>query len=130
MMTLLQPVASPDLSRGLATTSLVLRALLALFFVFMAAKNLSGDAQMASDFARWGYPAWFRVATAVLQVAGAVLLFVPGTTILGALLLGGVLVGATVTHLLHDPPAAMASPLVFLALLTAAVWPLRPALLR
>ena len=104
--------------------------LIAAFFVFMAAKNLSGDQQMASDFARWGYPSWFRTATAVMQIAGALLLLVPGATIAGALVLVGVLLGATVTHALHDPPAAMASPLVFLAVLVVAVWPLRPALLR
>ncbi len=130
MITLLQPMTSPELSKGFAMTSLAIRILVAAFFVFMAIKNLSGDAQMASDFARWGYPPWFGTLTAALQVLGAVLLLVPATTIAGAVLLAGILVGATVTHVLHDPPAAMASPLVVLTLVLVAVWPLRPAVFR
>lgn len=122
------PFAVP--SRGVAVALLVLRLLLALFFAFMAGRNLSGDAALAADFARWGYADWFRQLTAWLQLAGAAALLFPPLVFAGALLLSGVLVGAIVTHLLHDPPATALSPLLFLALLLPLLVGSRPALLR
>lgn len=102
--------------RGLQVAVVVLRVLLALFFVFIAAKSLSGDAQIATDFQRFGFPDWFRVAVAVFQILGAVLLFVPGFALVGCGVLAFVLVGAIVSHVRHDPLASALSPLVFLVL--------------
>jgi len=93
-----------------------LRYLLAAFFAFMAFKNLAGDEAMAADFQRWGYPGWFRITTAVLQLAGGVALLSTRTTFPGALLLACILLGAAVTHWRFDPASQLASPLVFLAL--------------
>ncbi len=116
--------------RWLSVTMTVLRFLVAAFFVFMAGKNLGGDTQIASDFARWGYPGWFRVLTAVFQILGALLLVLPATTFYGAGLLAGILVGAIWTHLRFDPPAAALSPAVFLAPVLAFLVTYRPPLLR
>lgn len=85
---------------------------------------------MAADFARWGFPNWFRVTTAVLQIAGAVLLLDVRSAFWGAALLTGVLVGATATHLMHDPPAAAIPPVVVLVLTTVVGCALRPPFLR
>ena len=104
--------------RTVSIAVLVLRVLLALFFVLIAAKNLSGDAQIASDFQRFGFPDWFRVLVAVLQIAGAVLLFVPGATLIGCGVLAFVLLGAIVSHVRHDPLQSAVSPLVFLVLVS------------
>ena len=53
---------------------------------------------------------------AVLQIAGAVLLFVPGATLIGCGVLAFVLLGAIVSHVRHDPLQSAVSPLVFLVL--------------
>jgi hypothetical protein len=103
--------------RGLALACTLLRVLLAAFFAYLAARNLSGDQRMADDFRRWGYADWFRGVTAILQVAGAAALLVPATRMAGALLLTGVLVGALATHLRHDPPASAVPAAVVLVLL-------------
>jgi len=44
-------------------------------------------------------PRWFRYLTGALEVAGAILLLIPRTSGLGALMLVGVMIGAVVTHL-------------------------------
>lgn len=120
----------PDTSNRTVWIITGLRILLAVFFVFMASKNLMGDQQMVSDFARWGYPGWFRLLTAVLQIVGAVLLLLPSISFYGAVLLGCILVGAIVTHLRFDPPPTTISPIVFLVLtLALALW-YRPGFLR
>ena len=105
---------------------LVLRLLLAAFFLFMAGKNLAGDQAMAADFTRWGYPPWFRVATACLQTLGALCLLVPALVLPGAVLLTCILGGAAVTHLRFDPLQAVVSPAVFLVLMGCLIvssWP-------
>lgn len=109
-----------------STLTLVLRLLLAAFFLFMAGKNLAGDETMAADFARWGYPDAFRVFTAVLQILGALLLLVPITVFAGSLLLFVVLLGAVGTHVLHDPPATLVSPVVALLVLLPVLLAHRP----
>jgi putative oxidoreductase len=52
-------------------------------------------------FARWGYPAWFRVLIGGLEVAGGVCLVVPWTAGYGALVLALVMLGAWGTRA-HD----------------------------
>lgn len=109
---------------------LVLRVLLAAFFVYLAVKNLAGDARMAEDFRRWHYGDGFRIAVAVAQLAGAAALFVPPLTFAGALGLTVVLLGALVTHLRHDPPASALPALVCLLILLPVLWAARPPPLR
>jgi len=106
------------------------RLLLAAFFAFLAYQNLSGNAEMVADFRRWGYPEWFRSATAMLQAAGALLLIPPATCFLGACVMVAVLLGAVATHLANDPWATSLSPLAFLiAVIGTSVW-FRPQLLQ
>ena len=70
---------------------------------------------MIALFDAVGLGQWFRYVTGSLEVLGALLLIVPGTTAFGAVLLACVLAGAVVTHLtvLHTAPTA---PLVLFAL--------------
>jgi putative oxidoreductase len=109
---------------------LALRLLLAAFFVFLAVKNLGGDVRMAEDFRRWGYSSEFRVLVAIAQLVGAAALLLPAFTFLGAALLGGLLIGAIVTHLRFDPPGHALAAVVSLILLLPLLWSYWPARLR
>jgi len=119
-----------DLPALVIWSTTAVRILLAAFFVFVAVKNLAGDATMAADFERWGYPDGFRVFTACVQILGAAALLHPSTTFAGALVLAGVMVGAIATHWLHDPPATIVSPPVFLVLIALVSFVHRPPFLR
>jgi len=68
-------------------------------FVMAGLSKLSGNEQMVGLFAAVGLGQWFRYLTGVLEVAGAILLLVPRTSRLGALMLVGVMIGAVMTHL-------------------------------
>src|SRR5262249_3247341 len=52
-------------------------------------------------FISWGYPAWFTVVVAVVEVSGAILIFVPRTTLLGAVILAVTMLGAFLTLVTH-----------------------------
>ena len=103
--------------------SIVLRVSLALFFLWLSYKNLSGDRQMAADFQRWEYSEGFRRAVGVAQALGGAALLLPQTCFAGALLLCGILAGAIYTHARFDPvftaltPAAFLLPVAALAVL-------------
>jgi len=67
-------------------------------FLMVGFLKLKGDPQLVGLFKAIGLGQWFRYLTGTLEVAGAILLLIPRTSGLGALLLVAVMVGAIVTH--------------------------------
>jgi uncharacterized membrane protein YphA (DoxX/SURF4 family) len=59
------------------------------------------DLRWAHDFARWGYPAGFRLLIGGVEIAGGLALLVPPVTSYAALILMVVMVGAAATQFLH-----------------------------
>src|SRR5438309_11208333 len=94
-----------------------LQAILAADFLAAGAAKLAGVPFMVDLFAQIGLGQWFRVVTGAVEVIGAVALLVPGLASLGALWLGGTMVGAVATHLfvLHTSPV----PAIVLGVLNA-----------
>ena len=76
----------------------VLQIAAAGMFLMVGFLKLSGNAQLVGLFEAIGIGQWFRYLTGTLEVAGAVLLLIPRTSGLGALMLAGVMTGAVVTH--------------------------------
>src|SRR5256885_2104873 len=107
----------------------ILQALVALAFVAAGSGKLLGSAPMVALFDTVGVGQWFRYATGLLEVLGAVLLLVPGTAAFGAVLLAVVMAGAVVAHLtvLHSAPTA---PLMLFALTALIAWGRRMQLAR
>lgn len=103
-----------------------LRILLALAFGAAGAAKLVGVPQLVSIFEIIGWGQWFRYLTGSIEVLGAVMMLVPATGLPAGLLLGGTMVGATLSHLLVVPGSP--APSIVLGLLCAVVvWNLRPA---
>src|SRR5258705_5313364 len=76
----------------------VLQIAAAGMFLMVGFLKLSGNAQLVGLFEAIGLEQWFRYLTGTLEVAGALLLVIPRTSGLGALMLAGVMTGAVVTH--------------------------------
>ena len=105
------------------------RILLALAFVAAGAAKLAGVEQMVATFEVIGWGQWFRYVTGGIEVAGALLMLIPATGVYAGLLLGGTMVGGTVSHLLVVPGSPV--PALVLGLLCAlVVWHNRPAQFR
>ena len=77
----------------------VLQIAAAGMFLMAGFSKLSGNEQMVGMFEAIGVGQWFRYLTGALEVAGAILLLIPRTSGLGALMLAGVMAGAVMTHL-------------------------------
>ncbi|MBN8988176.1 MAG: DoxX family protein [Rhizobiales bacterium] len=100
-----------------------LQIVIAAAFLAAGSAKLAGVPFMVDLFGQIGLGQWFRVLTGIVEVAGAIALLVPGQASIGALWLGGTMVGAVATHLfvLHTSPV----PAIILGLLNAAVVYLR-----
>jgi putative oxidoreductase len=101
----------------------VVQGVIAAAFLAAGSAKLAGVPFMVGLFAQIGLGQWFRVLTGVVEVTGAVALLIPGLAPIGALWLGGTMVGAVATHLfvLHSSPV----PAVVLGLLNVVVLYLR-----
>ncbi len=96
----------------------VVRVLLALYFLNVAAGKLFGAAVWISTFDRLGGSQTGRYVTGTLQLLGAILILIPRTQTAGAILLAVTMLGATFawTFVLKDPLNAMWSGLVLVTL--------------
>ena len=99
--------------------SIGLRTLLTLAFIGAGGAKLVGVEMMVATFDQIGLGQWLRYLTGLIEVAGAVLLWVPRKQVIGAAVLGGTMVGAVLTHLLILGPSA--APAIVLGLLCTAV---------
>jgi putative oxidoreductase len=108
-------------SRAKTRTLWAIRILLALAFGAAGAAKLAGVPMMVATFEAIGWGQWFRYVTGGIELTGAVLLLVPvpGMALLAGLLLGGTMVGATISHLLVVPGSPV--PALVLGALCAVV---------
>jgi putative oxidoreductase len=106
-----------------------LQVVVALAFAAAGSGKLLGSPDMIALFDAIGVGQWFRYVTGALEVLGALLLVVPGMTLLGAVLLACVMAGAAVAHLavLHTAPTVS---LVLFALTALIAWGRRSQLAR
>ncbi|MDE5455648.1 DoxX family membrane protein [Bradyrhizobium sp. CSA112] len=95
------------------------RGLLALVFVAAGGAKLYGVPMLVENFQHIGLGQWFRYVTGGLEIIGAILLLLPHKTVLGALLLICIMVGAVITHLFIIGGSAM--PAIVLLALNAVV---------
>ncbi len=77
----------------------VLQIAAAGMFLMAGFSKLSGNEQMVGMFEAIGVGQWLRYLTGTMEVAGAILLLIPRTSGLGALMLVCVMIGAVMTHL-------------------------------
>ena len=103
--------------RGLTIALWIGQVGLALMFLMAGGNKLAGNAMMVGLFEAIGIGQWFRYVTGALEVAGALLLVIPGSAGRGAALLVPVMLGAIGTHvfILHSSPAMPGALLVGLA---------------
>lgn len=70
-----------------------------LAFIAAGGMKLTGPPQMAADFVRWGYPAWFVYMIGAFEVAGGIGLMLRKFSGLAAAGLLIIMTGAVGTHL-------------------------------
>ena len=79
----------------------ILHILLAAMFSVQGVAKLASSPSWVSRFNAWGFPDNFYIVIGVIELLCGVLLFVPKLAGFGAVVLIIVMVGATITHLIH-----------------------------
>lgn len=103
----------------MGTLLFILQIILAAAFLLFGFMKFGK--QMGEEFERYGYSAWFRIVTGLVELVAAALLiagFWNKTSLAwGALLISLTMLGAVITHLkVKDSFSKYASPLVLLIL--------------
>jgi len=127
-------VASPSLaasatvrsSRSGTILARVLSVLLTLVFLAAAGAKLAGVPMMVANFDKIGFGQWFRYVTAILEIVGAVALWVPRMRFFGAVLLAIIMIGAVTAHLTALGTNPM-PPIVLFVLSATVAWLRRPS---
>ena len=98
---------------------LAIRAVLTAAFLAAGLAKLAGVEMMVGTFDAIGWGQWFRYLTGIIEVGGAVLLWVPGLQALAAAALVATMIGAVIAHLVVLGPSAV--PALVLGLLSAVI---------
>ncbi|MCP5089189.1 MAG: DoxX family protein [Rhodobacteraceae bacterium] len=98
---------------------LAVKLLASLAFLVAGLAKLSGQEMMVQTFETVGVGQWFRNVTGLIEVGGAVLLWVRGFQLIGAGLLVCIMVGAVFAHLFILGPSAV--PALVLGVLSAVI---------
>lgn len=80
-------------------TSLVLRIVAAIIMLQTLYFKFTGAEESVYIFSTIGIEPWGRMGTGVAELIASVLLLLPSTIVLGALMAIGIMLGAIVTHL-------------------------------
>ena len=80
-------------------TGYIMTALPALLFLFGGVMKVMKPQSVVEGFAKSGLPERLAVGLGILELTCTVLYLIPGTAVLGAILLTGYLGGAILTHL-------------------------------
>jgi uncharacterized membrane protein YphA (DoxX/SURF4 family) len=101
----------------------ILRVAVAVLFLGIGRDKFDPHSMWPALFDRIGLGQWFRYATGVLQIAGAVLLVVPRTFLMGIVLLACMMAGAAAIWIarLREPGNAVIPAVVLFALVAIGI---------
>ncbi len=103
--------------------ALVLAVIVGAWMVLAGIGKLTGNEQAAAVFIKSGFPSWFKTVAGVLEIAGAIGLFIPKLRRMAAMCLIGLMCGALYTHFkLGDPILNWSGAFAVIALLSAFLW--------
>lgn len=84
--------------------------------------GIPGEQFWIRDFARWGYPDWFRYLVSVAELVSFAFLLFPRLASFGAILFALVMCGAIVTHYTHNETARLPFNILLLVISVIIIW--------
>lgn len=123
-------IAAPVRSRAATVVQWILRAALAVVFVSSAVPKLDAAEPFAEAARAMGVGVWFFVAIGVLEVAGAIALFVPRLVGLAATCFALLMIGAVITQVVYLDGATWYVPAVLMVASAYLAWQRRGETVR
>ena len=105
--------------------SLGVSVILAWIYILYGWRKVTNDPDTQAQFLEWGYEPEFAMQVGIAEMVGGLLLLIPKTSSLGAILLAGLMGGAIYTHVSSGigSPAFPAILLVCALVLCVLRWP-------
>ncbi len=94
----------------------ILQVLLGLEFIVAGLSKFSTPI-WPKRFTEWGYPDSFYIVIAVAEAAGGILIFIPKLAHKSALAMMTIMLGATITHMVHGEWKSITVTLIIFGLL-------------
>ena len=95
-----------------------LQIIIGLEFIIAGQSKFTRSEVWAREFKEWGYPDNFYLIIGGLELVGAILIFFPKFASKAALGLGIIMLGATVTHAVHQEWSRVLVTVIITGLLT------------
>ena len=108
-------------NRTAALTKWLLRLAVSVAFIGFGVEKFR-EPFWVHFFARLGFGQWFRYVTGVIEIVGAVLVVVPGLTLVGLAMLACTMVGAAIAWVRVGSPGDATVPAIVLVMLVAIGW--------
>ncbi len=99
-----------------------LQIILGLLFLAAGAGKFLAAETWIQKFTTWGFFNNFYLLIGVVELLGAILLFLPKLSKYAAMLLVVVMTGAVITHIVHQEAVELFRPVIFMALLSALIF--------
>lgn len=105
--------------------------LLAAVFVLQGLSKFSATSGWVDRFRMWGYPDWFRMAVGGAELLAGLLILVPRTAAIGAIIIMCIMLGGMGTHvLIEGQPRGAFREVIPFALATLVLYARRAELAR
>lgn len=91
--------------------------LMGVLYIIASSGKVVSDVAVVQMFEYWGYPYGFYMIIGILELLGGILLFYPLTAGYASVVLMAVMIGATLTHIVHDEGLIVLKPLAYMAVL-------------
>lgn len=98
------------------------KIILSILFLLASLGKLTQNESVVEMFSNWGYFDGFYLIIGALELILALLLLIPKTTLFAAISLFVIMIGALVTHIVHDPILQTIRPLIFMSFLAIIIW--------
>lgn len=93
----------------------VFQILMGVLYVIASSGKVTSQPEVIANFNAWGYPHGFYLIIGGLELLGGVLLFYPKTAGYASVILIAVMIGAALTHIVHDEGLIVLKPLAYMA---------------
>lgn len=97
------------------------KVILSILFLLASLGKLTNNEAVIEMFSNWGFFNSFYLIIGVLELSLAILLLIPKTSLYSAISLFVIMIGALITHIIHDPISQIIRPLIFMALLSIVI---------
>lgn len=92
----------------------VFQILMGVLYLIACSGKVTSQQEVIDNFYNWGYPSGFYLIIGALELLGGVMLFYPKTAGYASIILIAVMVGATLTHIVHQEGLIVLKPLAYM----------------